>query len=85
LDQDEGIKNTLVLPQRVKTSSISGLALLSKGEEPCPFGLQTVFSTLDLILFLPFVITGKKMLTYLAGSLTEKDRGWYFYLRGIPE
>jgi hypothetical protein len=37
----------MLLPQRVKTISISGLALLH--EEPCPLGLQTVFLTPSLI------------------------------------
>jgi hypothetical protein len=36
------LKNTPLLPQRVKSSSVSGLALLF--EEPCPLSLQTVFS-----------------------------------------
>jgi hypothetical protein len=37
------------LPQRVKACSVSGSALLSYGEEPCPLCLQTVFSTPSLI------------------------------------
>jgi len=40
-----GFKNTQALPQRVKACSVSGFALLSYGEEPCPLRLQTVFST----------------------------------------
>jgi hypothetical protein len=38
-----GSENTPLLPQRVKSGSVSGLALLFV--EPCPLGLQTVFST----------------------------------------
>ena len=49
IDQVECIENTQPLPQRVKVCSISGFALLSYGEEPCPLRLQTVFSTLNLI------------------------------------
>jgi hypothetical protein len=49
LDQAERIENTQPLPQRVKACSVSGFALLSYGEEPCPLRLQTVFSTLSLI------------------------------------
>ncbi len=37
-------ENTPLLPQRVKSGSVSGSALLSFGEEPCPLRLQTVFS-----------------------------------------
>ena len=40
-----GFKNTHLLPQRGKKCSVSGSALLSYGEEPCPLCLQTVFST----------------------------------------
>jgi hypothetical protein len=40
-----GFKNTLLLPQRAKRSSVSGFALLSCGKEPCPLRLQTVFFT----------------------------------------
>jgi hypothetical protein len=36
------LKNTPLLPQRVKSGSVSGLTLLF--EEPCPLSLQTVFS-----------------------------------------
>jgi hypothetical protein len=36
------LKNTPLLPQRGKSGSVSGLALLF--EEPCPLSLQTVFS-----------------------------------------
>jgi hypothetical protein len=43
LDQTERIENTQPLPQRVKAYSVSGFALLSGGEEPCPLRLQTVF------------------------------------------
>ncbi len=35
--------NTPLLPQRGKKGSVSGFALLSYGEEPCPLRLQTVF------------------------------------------
>jgi len=49
VDQAVCIENTRALPQRVKASSVSGSALLSCGEEPCPLRLQTVFSTLSLI------------------------------------
>jgi hypothetical protein len=44
-DQAKCFKNTLVLPQRVETNSVSGLTLLF--EEPCPLGLQTVFSSIQ--------------------------------------
>ncbi len=40
-----GFKNTHLFPQRGKRCSVSGSALLSSGEEPCPLRLQTVFST----------------------------------------
>jgi hypothetical protein len=49
LDQAERIENTQAWPQRVKVCSVSGCALLSYGEEPCPLRLQTVFSALSLI------------------------------------
>jgi len=49
IDQAECIENTQALPQRVKACSVSGCALLSYGEEPCPLRLQTVFSTPSLI------------------------------------
>jgi hypothetical protein len=49
IDQAECIENTQTLPQRVKACSVSGSALLSCGEEPCPLRLQTVFSTPNLI------------------------------------
>jgi len=49
IDQSECIENTQALPQRVKACSVSGSALLSCGEEPCPLRLQTVFSALSLI------------------------------------
>jgi hypothetical protein len=49
IDQNECIENTQALPQRVKACSVSGSALLSFGEEPCPLRLQTVFSTPILI------------------------------------
>jgi len=49
IDQAECIENTQALPQRVKVCSVSGFALLSCGEEPCPLRLQTVFSTPSLI------------------------------------
>jgi hypothetical protein len=49
IDQAECIENTQALPQRVKACSVSGFALLSFGEEPCPLRLQTVFSALSLI------------------------------------
>ncbi len=49
IDQAKCIENTQPLPQRVKACSVSGSALLSFGEEPCPLRLQTVFSTLSLI------------------------------------
>jgi len=52
IDQTECAENTQPLPQRVKACSVSGSALLSCGEEPCPLRLQTVFSTLSLIFHL---------------------------------
>ena len=45
-----GFKNTQPLPQRVKVCSVSGFALLSYGEEPCPLRLQTVLSKLIIPL-----------------------------------
>jgi len=52
VDQAECVENMQPLPQRVKACSVSGSALLSGGEEPCPLRLQTVFSTLSLIFIL---------------------------------
>ena len=43
-----GSENTQLLPQRVKSCSVSGFALLF--EEPCPLSLQTAFSPLSLRL-----------------------------------
>jgi len=44
-------ENTSLLPQRVKSGSVSGSALLSFGKEPCPLRLQTVFSPTALRLY----------------------------------
>jgi len=49
IDQAECLENTQALPQRAKAGSVSGSALLSCGEEPCPLRLQAVFSTPNLI------------------------------------
>ncbi|KKN07805.1 hypothetical protein LCGC14_1063220 [marine sediment metagenome] len=41
------LKNTLLLPQRVKSNSDQGFALLSSGEEPCPLSLSHGFFTIQ--------------------------------------
>ena len=38
------LQNTLLLPQRVKSNSDQGFALLSSGEKPCPLSLSHGFS-----------------------------------------
>jgi len=40
-------KNTLLLPQRVKSNSDQGFALLSSREEPCPLSLSHGFFTIQ--------------------------------------
>jgi hypothetical protein len=41
------LKNTLLLPQRVKSNSDQGFALLSFGEKPCPLSLSHGFFTIQ--------------------------------------
>jgi len=41
------LQNTLLLPQRVKSNSVQGLALLSFGEKPCPLSLSYGFFTIQ--------------------------------------
>jgi len=50
--QASGFKNTQLFPQREKSCSVSGFALLSSGEKPCPLSLQTVFSSTGLRLII---------------------------------
>jgi len=58
VDQAGCFENTLALPQRGKASSVSGFALLSCVEEPCPLSLQTVFSITqpDLLFITEYVM-----------------------------
>jgi hypothetical protein len=41
------LHNTLLLPQRAKSNSDQGFALLSFGEEPCPLSLSHGFFTIQ--------------------------------------
>ncbi len=59
-------QNTLLLPQRVKSNSDQGFALLSFGEEPCPLSLSHGFFTIQ-----PSPREGTR-LCRAAGSLSTK-------------
>jgi len=64
-----GFKNTHLLPQRGKKCSVSGFALLSYGEEPCPLSLQTVFSSITLRRIGGQISLGQSLRVFDAPSL----------------
>jgi hypothetical protein len=64
-----GFKNTHLLPQRGKKCSVSGSALLSCGEEPCPLRLQTVFSSRSLRRVWVLISLGQSLRVFDALSL----------------